>query len=390
MGRARCRPRPWRWRPEPGRPRDRSAAGSRARRCSAPARARRRTTAIPPAGEQTTPASPASAAIAASRSTSPPASTPVPAHGARVRPSDRARSARSRPTSASIVRRRPRPPPPSSPARPACGPSPSPRRAPAPRVTAPATVLGMSCHLRSRKTRSPRSVSTRIRSGAFPRHEDRADLHPPASRAAGRAGAARRRRDGRSSARIDLSHRLRSRSRTIRSGSRGSASAAGADRHQRGAHPQVLPDVVRRCAHRRTPITGIPPVRSTTRATASTPTGSSAGSAHAAVAVAQPGLPASAKRRPGSVFTTRDRVGAGVPRDHRHPGNVRQHRRQLGDEREPGARPAERHDPPDAVGVGAELDAAGAGVGTGQVELEPGDARGRRRALRPPRRTPRR
>ena len=46
-------------------------------------------------------------------------------------------------------------------------------------ATASATVFGMSCHLRSRKTRSPRSVSTPNEVGALTGHEDRSDLHPP-------------------------------------------------------------------------------------------------------------------------------------------------------------------------------------------------------------------
>ena len=88
-----------------------------------------------------------------------------------------------------------------------------------------------------------------------------------------------------------------------RSGTRGSASPAvpmatsraPARRYCRASSAVVTPP---------TPMTGIPPVRSSTRPTARTPIASSAGPLTPPVPVTEPRLPSSWVRLPGIVFTT--------------------------------------------------------------------------------------
>ena len=69
-----------------------------------------------------------------------------------------------------------------------------------------------------------------------------------------------------------------------------------------------------------------------------------------------------------------DAIGAGIARHDGHRPDIRENRRELGDEGKAGARAALRDDLRNARGVGTELDAAGAGVGAGKVQFIRGDA----------------
>ena len=92
--------------------------------------------------------------------------------------------------------------------------------------------------------------------------------------------------------------------------------------------------------------------------------------AHASVPVTEPRGLALPVQQTGKGVHHGEPVGTRVPRRPRHARQVGDDRRQLGQERQPCPRPAETDDPPDALRIGAEFDAAGGGVGTGEIELQ--------------------
>src|SRR5216117_2075590 len=230
--------------------------------------------------------------------------------------------------------------------------------------TAPATTLGMSCHLRSRNTRTPRAVNSRTNAGP----SRTCSMGPilaqrrPGSRAASSSAS---RPLGRSNATISSAtaefprHALRD----ARIGEGG-----GADRHERRARGEVLARVARRTdppypddrdGDRRADFARSQHPYREQRRTADAP---------------RP-VPQSPVQR------ARDRIhqGNGIRPflfcHPRHARDVGEYRGELHRDGASGNRAAAAHQLAQALGCRAELEPAGLGVGARRIDLERGDHR---------------
>src|SRR2546422_2914041 len=227
------------------------------------------------------------------------------------------------------------------------------------RAPAPATVLGMSCHLRSRNTCTPRARNSRARAGPSRTYSPGPSL---AQRSPGRrwASASASRPLGTSKATTSSAtgELPRDPLRDPRVGERG-----GADRNERGAGVEVGTRVLRRADaahadHRQPHAVGDPPGgeyadRQQRRA------------ADATRPVAQASV-----QHPGDGVDEADGVRAFLLGYLRHGGNVGEHGRELDHERSRRHPTAAAYQLGETVGVRPKLEPARASVRAGGVDLE--------------------
>src|SRR2546428_7977641 len=232
-------------------------------------------------------------------------------------------------------------------------------------ATAPVTVFGMSCHLRSRNTRTPRAVNSRTSAGPS-RTKSGGPTFAQRRRGSRSASANASRPLGRSKATIssatvrcqlsgDALRQARVGEGRRADGDEGGAGVQVGARVGRGANP-ADPD------HRDADAGGPPARREHADRQQGRP-------AHAAEPVAEPAV-----ERAWQGIDEGDGVGAGIPGHLRHRRDVRERRRQFRDE---GAR-RDAAAAADQVGERArlrtEFQSAGGGVGAGGVDLEGRDA----------------
>ena len=174
---------------------------------------------------------------------------------------------------------------------------------------------------------------------AFAGHEDRPDLDPPGSgsrSSSASASAAARRSSATMISAMGPLQVPHDPFRQPRIGQR-----RRSDARPGPPRPEDTAAHRRRSGPRRPRCTGMPPVASTTRAAASTPIGSSGGPLTPPLPFPSRGAPFPYSK-PGKVLTTEIASAPASLRHQRHARQVGDHRRQLGQEREPGAGPAER------------------------------------------------